>query len=204
MNSTVVQVAATWANSDSSTDESEKRITEDVSDQPAAPGPERPVLLQKPSSFTGPTSETPALPEQAELDPVKPESPYSEAQEPTARVSQDNQAAQEVTPRVMQENPGAQEATPQVLQEYPDATVNPAAAAGGVGSMPNASDRAAATLSKELRKLQAESAVLQEHSRRLQEKAAVVQQQRASADQVCGNNTQQIIRSNVARHRLAH
>ena len=52
--------------------------------------------------------------------------------------------------------------------------------------MPNPSDRAAATLSKELRKLQAESAVFQEHSHRLQEKASVVQQQRASADQVCG------------------
>ena len=43
-------------------------------------------------------------------------------------------------------------------------------------------DRTAATLSKELRKLQAETSVLQEHSRRLQEKAAVIQQQRA-ADQ---------------------
>ena len=40
----------------------------------------------------------------------------------------------------------------------------------------------AAALSKELRKLQAETTVLQEHSRRLQEKAAVIQQQRA-ADQ---------------------
>lgn len=43
-------------------------------------------------------------------------------------------------------------------------------------------DRSAALLSKELRKLQAETTVLQEHSRRLQEKAAVIQQQRA-ADQ---------------------
>ena len=43
-------------------------------------------------------------------------------------------------------------------------------------------DRTAATLSKELRKLQAETTVLQEHSRRLQEKAAVIQQQR-TADQ---------------------
>ncbi|KAL3148466.1 hypothetical protein ABBQ38_013911 [Trebouxia sp. C0009 RCD-2024] len=175
------EAAATWAKADSSTDESERRITEDVSDQPVAPGPERPVLLQKPSSPTGRASETPALREQAELDPVKPESSYPAEQEPTPRVSQDYQAAQEVTPRVTQEDPGAQEATPQVLQEYPEATVNPAA--GDAGSMPNASDRAAATLSKELRKLQAESAVLQEHSRRLQEKAAVVQQQRASADQ---------------------
>lgn len=43
-------------------------------------------------------------------------------------------------------------------------------------------DRSAATLSKELRKLQAETTVLQAHSKRLQEKAATIQQQRA-ADQ---------------------
>lgn len=50
-------------------------------------------------------------------------------------------------------------------------------------SSPSQVDRTAAALSKELRKLQAESAVLQEHSRRLQEKAALIQQQRQSADQ---------------------
>lgn len=49
---------------------------------------------------------------------------------------------------------------------------------------PSQDDKAAATLSKELRKLQAESAVLQEHSRRLQEKAAEIQQKRTSIDQV--------------------
>lgn len=156
-NSTVVQAAATWAKSDSTTGEPAKhqrQHAEEDSDQPAEPDLDEPVLLQQPSLQAGHASKTAALPEQAELHPVAPEPSYPEEQEATSRVS----------------------------EEYPEPLVNPAA--GGVERMPDPSDRAAANLSKELRKLQAESAVLQEHSRRLQEKAAVVQQQRASADQV--------------------
>lgn len=72
------------------------------------------------------------------------------------------------------------------VEEYPEATVDE----GVAESMPGPSDKAAASLSKALRKLQAESSVLQEHSRRLQEKAAVIQQQRASADQVHSSKAQ--------------
>ena len=58
----------------------------------------------------------------------------------------------------------------------------------------------AAALSKELRKLQAETTVLQEHSRRLQEKAAVIQQQRA-ADQVISNIGMDALAAHICKWR---
>ncbi len=73
-------------------------------------------------------------------------------------------------------------ASADVLVESPAGATDMAAT--DATDAPTQADRTAATLSKELRKLQAESAVLQEHSRRLQEKAAVIQQQRTSVDQV--------------------
>jgi len=72
-------------------------------------------------------------------------------------------------------------ASADVLVELP---ARAAEMATDASDAPTQADRTAATLSKELRKLQAESAVLQEHSRRVQEKAAVIQQQRTSVDQV--------------------
>ena len=70
-----------------------------------------------------------------------------------------------------------------------------------VADLPSQGDKAAATLSKELRKLQAESAVLQEHSRRLQEKAAFMQQQRMSADQVTLlGSMHELHRCSLSRH----
>jgi exonuclease VII large subunit len=83
------------------------------------------------------------------------------------------QLAQDTSPR----------AAADVLVESPASAAEMAAT--DASDAPTQADRTAATLSKELRKLQAESAVLQEHSRRLQEKAAVMQQQRTSVDQVC-------------------
>lgn len=100
-----------------------------------------------------------------------PEAPYPEEQEATPGTS--------VAEYPEAPYPEQQEAT--TLPWIPEVPVNPVEAEG----MPDPSDKTAASLSKALRKMQAESAVLQEHSRRLQEKAAMIQQQRASADQVC-------------------
>lgn len=97
--------------------------------------------------------------------------------------SQDLQGPASALPEPTKPSSTEQKATPRAsVEEYPEASVNSAAALGD--NMPGQVDRTAANLSKELRKLQAESAVLQEHSRRLQEKAAVIQQQRTSSDQV--------------------
>lgn len=153
-NSTVVQAAATWANSDPSTGLPTKRQSQQEVDQPAASSTDGSDFAQQPSLNTGHASETP-LPEEAESAPAKQQMSYQEEQDITPRAS---------------------------VEEYPEALGS--AAAAEADSLPGASDKTAANLSKALRKLQAESAVLQEHSRRLQEKAAVIQQQRASADQV--------------------
>lgn len=112
------------------------------------------VFAQQSSFSKGDASER-CLPEEAESPPAKQEVFYREEQD--------------VTPRAP-------------VGEYLETPVS--AAAAEADTTPGPSDKAAANLSKALKKLQVESAVLQEHSRRLQEKAAVIQQQRASADQV--------------------
>ena len=98
--------------------------------------------------------------------------------------SQEVQGPASSLPEPTEPSSPEQEMTPRAsVEEYSEASANSTVAQND--SMPGGhTDRAAANLSKELRKLQAESAVLQEHSRRLQEKAAVIQQQRTSSDQV--------------------
>lgn len=159
-NSAVVQAAAVWAESDSSTALPAQRQGQQIeqeADHPAASSTDASVLIQQPSIKTAHTSEglpeEPEELEEPESAPVKQEGSHQEEQENFLETS---------------------------VEDYPEAAVSE----GVAESMPGPSDKTAAGLSKALRKLQAESAVLQEHSRRLQEKATVIQQQRASADQV--------------------
>ena len=163
------QAAAAWAHADlrlSQPEQAEIPADFELASQEMAEGNDQ----QSTDEYEGQAFGMPQADEQQSTEEQPTEQTATQLEDD---VSTAHQLEQEEEPEDAREDmaaPAAQPADPQ--------------AEVSVADIPSQGDKAAATLSKELRKLQAESAVLQEHSRRLQEKAALMQQQRMSADQV--------------------